>query len=95
MFFASLRKKPARAALRDGGQPTQEDNAERLAQRFHETYERLAPQFGYATRKDTAKPWDEVPQQNRHLMIEVCREILYGKRCDITYGWKVNCNEPE
>lgn len=49
--------------------------AERLAQTFHETYERLAPNFGYETRKESAKPWAEVPEQNKRLMIAVCEEV--------------------
>lgn len=49
---------------------------EQLARLFHETYERLAPQFSYETRKASAKPWDEVPRNNRQLMIAVCKEIL-------------------
>lgn len=47
-----------------------------LAQRFHETYERLAPNFGYKTRETSAKPWEQVPEQNKRLMIAVCAEIL-------------------
>lgn len=43
--------------------------AERLARRFHETYERLA-------RAASAKPWEDVPEQDRALMIETCRELL-------------------
>jgi hypothetical protein len=34
--------------------------AEALARLFHETYERLAPEFGYETRKASAVPWEEV-----------------------------------
>lgn len=49
--------------------------AENLARRFHETYERLAPQFGYETRKDSAVPWSEVPERNRALMVAVAAEI--------------------
>lgn len=49
---------------------------EQLAQEFHETYERLAPSFGYETRKDSAKPWSDVPEKNKKLMIAVCAEIL-------------------
>lgn len=49
---------------------------ESLAQFFHETYERLAPDFGYKTREASAKPWDTVPEQNKQLMIAVCREVL-------------------
>lgn len=51
-------------------------SAEKLAAAFHETYERLAPDFGYKTREDSAKPWAEVPEQNKRLMIAVCAEIL-------------------
>jgi hypothetical protein len=49
---------------------------EKLAQRFHETYELLAPSFGYKTREESAKPWVDVPEQNKQLMIAVCKEIL-------------------
>jgi hypothetical protein len=51
---------------------------EQLAQLFHETYERLAPEFGYETRKETAVPWSEIPKDNnnKHLMIAVCSAIL-------------------
>lgn len=50
--------------------------AERLAQRFHEIYEDLAPSFGYETRKESAKPWAEVPERNKLLMTAVCRQII-------------------
>ncbi len=50
--------------------------AEFLARKFHETYERLAPQFGYETRKASAVPWEDVPEQSRKLMIAVCTVIL-------------------
>lgn len=44
------------------------------AQKFHETYERLAPQFGYETRADTRQ--FESESKNRQLMIAVCGEIV-------------------
>jgi hypothetical protein len=50
--------------------------AERLAELFHDTYERLAPSFGYETRKASAVPWADVPEQNRALMVAVCAEVL-------------------
>ena len=49
---------------------------EAVARLFHETYERLAPEFGYRTREASAKPWDEVPEQNRALMVATVREVL-------------------
>ena len=51
-------------------------DAERLARFFHETYERLAPDFGYRTREASAKPWDQVPEENRELMICTCAEVI-------------------
>lgn len=51
-------------------------SAEDLAKRFHYTYEALAPQFNYETRKESAKPWEEVPENNRKLMVAVCEGIL-------------------
>lgn len=45
--------------------------SEQLAKLFHETYERLAPTFGYETRKGSAVPWDQVPPRNKNLMIAV------------------------
>lgn len=50
-------------------------NAEELAKTFHEIYERLAPQFGYKTREASAVPWEDVPENNKKLMIAVCNEI--------------------
>lgn len=49
--------------------------AEQVARLFHETYERLAPDFGYKTRTASAVPWDEVPGPNRSLMIAVAAEV--------------------
>lgn len=41
---------------------------------FHETYERLAPSFGYETRQDT-KTFDH-ESKNGKLMIAVCGEVI-------------------
>jgi hypothetical protein len=53
---------------------------ERLAEMFHETYERLAPEHGYETREASAKPWEQVPEQNRGLMVAVAAEVLNSDR---------------
>ena len=50
--------------------------AEAIAEEFHKTYERLAPDHGYETRQESAKPWAEVPEANRKLMIAVVTELL-------------------
>jgi len=49
---------------------------EDVARLFHETYERLAPDFGYETRRESAVPWEDVPEQNKRLMVAVAAEIL-------------------
>lgn len=53
---------------------------EQIARRFHEAYERLAPEHGYKTRDATAVPWDQVPDNNRALMIatvaDACQPLL-------------------
>jgi len=49
---------------------------ETLAAMFHETYEHLAPAFGYVTRKSTRCNFSELPQKNKALMIAVCGTIL-------------------
>lgn len=51
-----------------------EFNAEQLARFFHDTYEELAPQFGYETRKETRKFDKDSP--NGKLMIAVCERVL-------------------
>ena len=49
-------------------------NAEAMAKYFHDTYEALAPSFGYETRPDT-KQFD--PQSpNGRLMIAVCQNVI-------------------
>lgn len=51
-----------------------------LAERFHTLYESLAPKFGYETRKESAKPWSQVPEQNKNLMIAVCEQLIADLR---------------
>ena len=48
-------------------------DALQIAQKFHDTYERLAPLFGYETRAETKQFDPESP--NGKLMIAVCAEI--------------------
>ena len=52
----------------------QTDRARELAVRFHECYERLAPDYGYETREDT-KSFDH-ESKNGKLMVAVCAEML-------------------
>jgi len=62
--------------------------AEGLAVFFHETYERLAPSFGYETRKDTKAFDPESP--NGKLMIAVCGEVLESINPNGSHGRKQN-----
>jgi hypothetical protein len=48
-------------------------NALEIATKFHEAYERLAPSFGYETRKETRAFDANTP--NGRLMQAVCQEI--------------------
>ena len=52
--------------------------AEYLAMMFHCYYEELAPGFGYQTREESAVSWNEVPTQNKQLMIAVAEKLLDG-----------------
>ena len=49
----------------------------KLAEIFHETYERLAPMFNYQTRPASAVPWAAVPEHNKKLMIAVCNSVQH------------------
>lgn len=54
--------------------PPASPEPEKLALRFHEVYERLAPSFGYETRQETRAFDPTTP--NGKLMIAVCGELL-------------------
>ena len=47
-----------------------------IAKQFHEAYERLAPEYGYETRPESAVAWSDVPQNNRYLMTAVVEELV-------------------
>lgn len=49
---------------------------EDIAKLFHQTYERLAPDFGYETRRESAVPWEAVPENNRKLMTATVRGVV-------------------
>lgn len=50
--------------------------AEQIARAFHRSYESLAPSFGYETREESAVEWEDVPQNNRDLMIATVQLLL-------------------
>ena len=68
--------KLANDSITGGGTPYREctGSALALAKQFHDTYERLAPKYGYETRPDTRQFDADSP--NGRLMVAVCREII-------------------
>ena len=47
-----------------------------LAVLFHSTYERLAPAFGWRTKKGCNVPFEQLPQRNQALMNATCQTVL-------------------
>jgi hypothetical protein len=47
-----------------------------LAVLFHSTYERLAPAFGWRTKKGCNVPFEQLPQRNKALMEATCQTVL-------------------
>lgn len=69
------------------------NDPEALARVFHETYEHLAPAHDYETRKASAKPWEEVPEKNRELMISTCASVLSRINAELVDRAKLNEQE--
>ena len=65
---------PTRPASAKPAQPQPDKGAEQLARVFHNIYEKLAPDFGYETRKETRDFDPTTP--NGKLMVAVCAEII-------------------
>jgi hypothetical protein len=59
---------------------------EDVARAFHDAYESLASSFGYKTRDASAVPWDDVPENNKALMIATVRNVLIERRMAIKGG---------
>lgn len=66
------------AALSASNTPASGLADEDIARLFHDTYERLAPSFGYETRDDTKQFDPESP--NGRLMVAVCGEVTRSLR---------------
>jgi hypothetical protein len=47
-----------------------------VAEAFHDTYERLAPQFNYKTRRESAVPWEDVDPLLQALMMATVRDLV-------------------
>ena len=59
-----------------GSAATFYEQAKVIAPYFHKVYEELAPQFGYETRRESAVDWDDVPEQNKRLMVATIGGLL-------------------
>jgi hypothetical protein len=57
-----------------------------IAQAFHEAYERGAEYFGYKTRPESAVSWENVPENNKALMIATVRGVLIERRMVVKGG---------
>lgn len=69
----------ARVVILDGGMTVKQmytGDPEEIARAFHDTYERLAPAFSYETREESAVDWEDVPEDNRLLMIATVTQLL-------------------
>ena len=53
-----------------------ESHDEFVAKNFHRIYEELAPHFGYKTRNASAVPLEDVPKENKALMIAVVHRLF-------------------
>jgi hypothetical protein len=72
-------------------QPLQEADCQfatpgEIAQAFHEAYERGAEYFGYKTRPESAVSWEDVPENNKALMIATVRGVLIERRMVVKGG---------
>ena len=56
------------------GGPVLEEEAVRAARVFHDTRERLAPEFGLAPHRAAA--WADLPGAERALLAETCRQMI-------------------
>lgn len=53
-----------------------EPKIERVARRFHEAYEELAASHGWQTQERSRVPWEDVPLENRNLMLATVARLL-------------------
>jgi hypothetical protein len=52
------------------------NTAEEIAKEFHRVYELHARVMGYPIRRESAVPWEDLPEINRSLMISVVESLL-------------------
>lgn len=47
-----------------------------IARRFHEEYEHIAPMYGWTTQEASRVDWDDLPDNQRKLMVHVVANLL-------------------
>jgi hypothetical protein len=52
------------------------DQAVSIARAFHEAYEGLASSHGWSTNPRSRVPWEQVPEENRSLMLATIEKLL-------------------
>jgi hypothetical protein len=50
--------------------------AEAIARSVHVLYEKYAPEFGWNTHRESRGSWEEVPPENKALMIAVVKKLM-------------------
>lgn len=50
--------------------------AETVARAFHEEYEHLAPLYGWTTQEASRVEWDDLPENQRKLMVHVVGDLI-------------------
>jgi hypothetical protein len=53
-----------------------ETQVEAIAHAFHDSYEKQADEHGWQTQESTRVAWEDLPEQNRTLMIAVVSDLL-------------------
>lgn len=52
------------------------EHADVVARAFHEKYEQLAPMHGWETQHRSRREWEDVPAENRALMVHVADDLI-------------------
>lgn len=55
------------------------NDSELIAKRFHEVYEDLTPTMGLETQERSRKTWEELPIENKWLMVKVVEQLMEEK----------------
>jgi hypothetical protein len=68
--------KPANGRFHECAPAVGRPDVDAAAKLFHDTYERLAPQYGWKTQAASAVTWEALPTNQRELMVRVVNVVL-------------------